>query len=685
MLLSVRALGGLLVVAVTIAAAFLARNQIVETKSSPARWFAPGALGHEPGVRSSAPGANAYFTRAFSGLNTPASREWGTRNALTPALGFSHNLNTVFPAKLFAAHPEFFPLADGKRLQPPERSYFWNPDIARPDVADYAARAARAHFEANPQPVSFALGVNDALIWGESPELLALATPTRWFRERPDYSAVAFTFMNRVAAQLSVTHPEKYVGALAYYWTEQLPPFPLHPQVIPFLTADRSQGYDPAFWQEEMALQQAWGEAAGRRPNAEVTADAASRRRLGIYDYVYGGGFLIPRIHTKLLADHLRHARRAGFTDYYAEVNPNWGLDGPMPWMTAQLVLDPEQDREALLAEYYTRYFAEAAEPMRRFFERCEELWMAQVRPAYWLKHYRNEAQAVVFPVEALAGLRRSLDEAGAVARAPRIAARVRLVGETFGVSERYVHFQQARNDVLRAALRGRDRTTVAAALERYGERRREFVGYTLALRKRHPHALHPFDWSDYLKNDPIPTAMAVLDGERAVGSERQLLVDAAFAGTPLPPRMIAGMHYGVALPAGWRSQVEPSEFHRAELQGDAGGKWLLISATKDTTVSQWAKLDGAGLHIAKFSVRGRVSTSAAVSLVFSFLDAAHRHVGFKAVRLPDGEWPEWVTLRQAGEVPARAAWVGMGLRVQNQIQGDWIEARDFSLSVAVP
>ena len=58
-------------------------------------------------------------------------------------------------------------------------------------------------------------------------------------------------------------------------------------------------------------------------------------RRLGLYDYLYGAGFLIPRIHTRLIAEHLKHAAEAGFTDYYAEVNPNWGLDGPMSWLVA--------------------------------------------------------------------------------------------------------------------------------------------------------------------------------------------------------------------------------------------------------------------------------------------------------------------------------------------------------------
>ncbi|MES2697029.1 MAG: DUF4838 domain-containing protein, partial [Verrucomicrobiota bacterium] len=308
------------------------------------RWFTPGALGFEPGRGTAPPpppGPSAFLTRTLTGLLEPRARLWGQRNDLTPKLNFTHSLKDIFPPALFATHPEYFPLADGKRLNPPRGTEFWNPDIARADVAAVAAAAARAYFDRHPTALSFALGTNDGLLFGESPELLALVTPTQWFRERPDYSPLVHTFMNRVAADLARTHPQKLLGSLAYYWSENLPPFPLHPQVVPYVTADRSQGYDRAFWSEEMTQQTEWGRLAGR------PADAISTRRLGLYDYIYGSGFLIPRIHPRLLAESLRHARRAGFTDYYAEVNPNWGLDGPMPWLTTQLLRDPEQDPAA--------------------------------------------------------------------------------------------------------------------------------------------------------------------------------------------------------------------------------------------------------------------------------------------------------------------------------------------------
>jgi len=87
----------------------------------------------------------------------------------------------------------------------------------------------------------------------------------------------------------------------------------VHPQVAPFLTTDRSQGYDASFKQANLSCR-----IAGRNP---------ARGRLGMYDYLDGFGYLIRACTQRLIAENLRHARRAGFTDYYGEASPT-GVGG---------------------------------------------------------------------------------------------------------------------------------------------------------------------------------------------------------------------------------------------------------------------------------------------------------------------------------------------------------------------
>ena len=434
----------------------------------------------------------------MSGVGPNGGGEWARHNNLTAPLAFSHNLNRVFPPELYASHPEYFPFVDGVRVQPagPPGPVNWNPDLGNPEVAAHAASVARDAFKHHPDDVSFALGVNDGLIFGESPETLALVTPPRWFRGRPNFSDLVFTFMNRAAADLARTYPDKYLGALAYYWAEETPNFPVHPQGAPFLTTDRSQGYDASFEQEELALQDRWAKSGARR--------------LGMYDYLDGFGYLIPRVHTRLIAENLRHARRAGFTDYYGEASPNWGLEGPMSWLVAQLLQDPEQSETLLLDEYYRRYFQTAAAPMRRFFERCEEQWMRQPGPPYWLKYYRDEAQAGLFPPTVCRELRGLLDEAARTAGPPEVKARVALVADAFALTERFVAFCEARNNLVRHELEGTLAGAAAAQeIQEYLRRRLRLTLYAAWLGRTQPLAMYSTKLDDFLRNDPVFGATA--------------------------------------------------------------------------------------------------------------------------------------------------------------------------------
>lgn len=673
-----------------------------------ARQFVPGALGYEAGADAPPAGRAAYHTRSMSMPGVPGGERWQAANQVTGHFNFSHNLHRVFPPSLYPSHPEYFPWVDGARWQPAAKASDWNPDLGREDVARHAAAAAADYFSTHPSARSFSLGTNDGVIYGESPETLALTTPVKWFRGRPDYSPLVFTFMNRAAEELSRTYPEKYLGSLAYYWAENTPGFPLHRQVVPFLTTDRSQGYDEAFREQELDLQRRWGAVAGEHAGG-------GPRRLGLYDYLYGGGFLIPRIHTRLLAENLRAARRVGFTDYYAEVYPNWGLDGPMPWLAAQLAQDPEQPAERLLDEYYARYFREAAAPMRRFFTRCEEQWMRQPGPPYWLKHYRDESQADIFPSAVCRELRTLLDEAGRAAKAERVKERVQLVSGAFAVTELFVRMQEARTALSRLVIQPGDWRDLAAALRNYQTARSDFKNYTGRLLRRQPLAVRPFLWEDYLRHDPMPAAVVAIQTAadaaheadaaesfvRGWGDEeitytwlaalvarartgRELAQNGDLRGEVLPPRTIAGLPFGVAMPAEWKSKVEPAEFQRAELTGP-GPRILRISGSLDTAVFQWRPMpSGFDRYAARVAVRGRVSPGTAVMLTIGWLDGKQRHLGSQVMRLPEGVNDGWVELNLIEPPPPQAAWVGVGLRVQNQVAGDWTEARDFSLQ-AIP
>jgi hypothetical protein len=84
--------------------------------------------------------------------------------------------------------------------------------------------------------------------------------------------------------------------------------------------------------------------------------------------------------------------------------------------------------------------------------------------------------------------------------------------------------------------------------------------------------------------------------------------------------------------------------------------------------------------ELASVSAAGHVSPGTSVALIMSWLDDQNRHVGFASFRLPAGDWLSPVKLELASAAPVGAIWVGFGLRIQNQVNGDWTELADFQL-----
>ena len=701
---------------------------VVVAHSEPARWFLPGQLGYEPGSAPLPPAADAFLTRAMCIDRTDEEKVWSEKNFLTPRLDFSHNLAAIVRKEDYATHPEWFPLVGGQRYRPPEQVLNWNPDLASEAVVQRAAQTACAAFEADAKRESFSLGVNDALIYGESPDSLPWITPPRYFRSRPNYSDLVFQFNNRVAEQVGRSFPDRYLGVLAYYWCEAVPSIRVHPQIVPFLTADRSQGYDQQWWQEETRLQLAWA--------------AKGTKRLGLYDYLDGAGFLIPRLHTRLIAEYLARARRLGFTDYYGESSPNWGLDGPQQWLVAQLIAQPGASAAGLLDEYYTRFFGEAATPMRQFFERCEDLWMAQPPPADWLKHYRSETQAVLFPSGECAKLRALLGQARAMANSEKVRRRVEFVSAAFGATERFVAFCEAKAEVSRLieamraegnkgrrergteGVKGRGQNTelktqnpepktasraLLLALEAYLRAKTEFVGYMQRLEQAQPLAIYSGKLDDFLCTDPAyDAALTLLEaGTELTASQSPAVADAAvqdaisrwqdgladasherlrspsFEGEMTHGLRIAGLQYRADLTAGWDSRVEPAENAVAAVTAAAartGGAGLRLANDKYVSVFAWSpRQQASGFEVAAH-LRGQLSSSARVMLSISWLDASQRIIGSRRVRFIPTSTTEWTRLRVGQAAPAGAAWVGVGISAAYQLPGDWVDVDDVSL-----
>lgn len=405
------------------------------------RWFWPGEDGtYIPenknwripyGTHEFSPG---YVSRAFSGLRGPEDREWERRNRLRRAYRFSHNLHRIFSRELYLQEPELHPHEWDREDPPPSQHPLWryHPDLTMDRTVEIAAHAAMEFFEKHPDEPSFALGLNDNVVFGDNASIMEIVRPMRYFRDQPVYTDLVFQFMNRVAERIAPYFPNKYLGALAYWWAEAPPSFPLHPMILPYLTADRSQGYNANFTEEDRQLVRDWMKTGVNM--------------VGIYEYAHGAPHPYPRRANLLIGLRIRDAHEAGARAYFAEVNPIWPFQGDMPWMMARMLWDPTLDPGTLEKEFTEKFFEGAAKPMYEFYSETRWIWMRQRGSPVWVKHFHNEAGIEIYSSDDLARLTALLERAVLLADDPLIKKRVQAVKNAWQLSLLWAQLQQTRN-----------------------------------------------------------------------------------------------------------------------------------------------------------------------------------------------------------------------------------------------
>ncbi|MGE9290045.1 MAG: DUF4838 domain-containing protein, partial [Puniceicoccales bacterium] len=413
------------------------------------RWKIPyGTYDYEP----------AYVSREFTGLRSRDEKVWGRRNRLLGTFSFMHNLRRIFDREFFLENPEALAVEWDPADPPGPGEGLWKaqPDLSSGIVVDAAAAAAIEAFRTDPSRVSFALGTNDNTEFGSSPGIDEWTRPMRYFRDLPDYSDLVFQFMNRVADKVSPEFPDRYLGCLAYMWSENVPDFPVHPTVLPYLTADRSQGYDVEFTEEDRELIRRWA--------------AAGPRMIGIYDYIHGAPHPFPRRANLLIGQRIRDSYEAGVRAYRGEVAPIWPFHGDVPWAMARMLWDPALDPGELEAEFLRDFFGPAAAPMGKFYDRARQVWMNQRGSAVWIKYFYDENGIGIYSAEDLEEMTRFLEEARDEGEGTDISLRVASVWDSWQLTLAAANYYEARSRLVRESS---DLSGVAALYSYFAARQR--------------------------------------------------------------------------------------------------------------------------------------------------------------------------------------------------------------------
>ncbi|NQT54271.1 DUF4838 domain-containing protein [bacterium] len=687
------------------------------------RWYMPLELGeHVPTRQSLAVPADLndvqepdWKSRLWS---SPSRMDplWPRRNLCRARYGFHHNLLHIFTPDLYAKHPEWFPLRNGKRYRPRDESdHSWQPCFASQEAVHHAAETIIAHFDAHPEATSFSIGVNDSNGYCQCDACKALDDPKKpTFRGRPNWSNRFFTFANRVAEQVAKRHPHKLIGCLAYSCCEEVPSFPVHPNVIPYLTNDRSQWRDAAFCRTDQDLLIRWSKAA---------------RQIGVYDYYYGSGYVIPRLYPQISAWSIKFCHRIGVRAWYAEIYSNWALDGPKAWVASQLLWDVDQDVNDLLDDYYRNFYGAAAEPMRRYWTTCERIWEDQGGTARWWKGFFDATQLELFPPETIQTLTAHLDEAAKLAKTDLVSRRIAFFRKGLRYTELYSTLYHANKRLPELSLRTKaDLAKAVALVKSLAESGADLERYESEVIMKDPLLKPCIPFRERCRNAPTASAsgamvsvvalartlgqkdevrsllralagqpggaentviaramLAWLDRDPAKDEEQ--LANAGFeaAGADVPQQK--GIDWSKrAAPPGWSSWVRPNTTAQLSwLTGGAraGKRAARIAGATAACYCATVPVKPGEVYVATIYARAEVAESNETSFWVQWQDAKRQWAqaaAKKSVQLPAGKTDGWVPLRLAFVVPKGVAFAVIGCGANRQGPDDYAVFDDCAL-----
>jgi hypothetical protein len=334
------------------------------------RWFMPTPMGEDilPAKSISVPElalvknpAFAYVG-GFTWAGSPGAEEWELRMRVRigPNTSFGHNWENIhrFSPEAFARNPEMFAMVRGRRGHSPQLC------SSHPEVIRVSVEAARRYFEAHPEAPIFSISPNDGAGFCECDRCRRIDA---LYGVTDGSLADRFVhYANEVLKELEKTHPLKQVGILAYV-EHTAPPKRAKPRpgYVTALT------HMPWVFCHVHAIDDA-SCPTNRKFMGYLKGWSALTSHAGIYEY-YGQFFAFtpwPIVHS--IRRDIPLFKSLGLERFTSETQQNWANQGINFYVAAKLVDDPSRDVDALLKEYFSRFYGRAGTAMRRYFDLWE-------------------------------------------------------------------------------------------------------------------------------------------------------------------------------------------------------------------------------------------------------------------------------------------------------------------------
>ena len=358
------------------------------------RWYMTGELGtvapHLPRLEiPSLEKTNApEFDYRFAWLcNFPASAQdalWYRRVGFGAPASVCITHSYLMMQDFKDSHPEYFAIINGKRDFDRASNiiggggYCLTNEGLQDAWVDYICK----YFQENPLQVLFPLCPNDGMMKiCECPRCQALLSPE--LGDRGKFSNYVWTFTDTIARRVAERCPGKMVGCFAYEHYREPPTSPakLSPNVAVMFCYTRQSLASPEHKERILSNIEQW---SSRTANIYLWT-------YPIFDYwkPWRG---MPRFYPHLLKENFEFLHKLGnvrgeFLE--SESSPGGddipndrigfpGLSHLTAYVTVKLLWDSQLDVDDLLQEYYRLFYGPAAEPMRRFWEKAEDIFMTR-------------------------------------------------------------------------------------------------------------------------------------------------------------------------------------------------------------------------------------------------------------------------------------------------------------------
>ena len=265
------------------------------------------------------------------------------------------------------AHPEFY--AD--RTATSNYAYYAS-CLSSPELFDYTVKYARAVFDIYPDLEYISLMPNDGFYNGNMCQCeLCKGQNTPQRGGRGDLSDYVWGFVDRVARELYKTHPDRKIMCNSY-GAYSLPPEKIakfSPNLVVQICEPRYSFNNP-------------GERAKALELRKGFLDKLVPGNFSIYCHYLDSGSHLPSYYPHAIAEDL-HSLKGISQGEYIELAQQAGAQGMHApgfnhlnvYVTMRYYWDADQDIEALLNEYYEKFYGPAAKEMKAFIEYSEANW----------------------------------------------------------------------------------------------------------------------------------------------------------------------------------------------------------------------------------------------------------------------------------------------------------------------